>query len=129
MIAGMKVKGLADPNKATGDYQVKMSVSFGPGFHRGPLTRRQFAARLRELAKERPTHFIGMMFAHYADHIDAAAEAFPNSRYSLDAPASLENLATSYDGCGSCTECSISHPGGDCANCTHDDVTSCEPCG
>jgi hypothetical protein len=125
----MKIIGKSNPAKRPKKFLVRMTVSFGPAFHPGPLTRREFIAKLREAASRRPASFLGPMFSHFADHIEAAAKKFPHGEYGLDAPANLDDIFNTYGGEGSCPGCSVSHPGGSCCSCEHEGITSCEPCG
>jgi hypothetical protein len=129
----MKIIGFADKDKLPANYEINMQISLGPAFAAESLTRRELVTRLREIASRRRGGFLGQMYDHWADHIEAAAKHFKDDprhaqRFSLDAPANL-SFDASYGGEGSCDGCSLSHPGGSCCSCTHDDVTSCEPCG
>ena len=98
-------------------------------FHKGSLNRREFIEKLREFAKRRKNSFLGQMFEHYADHIEEAATKFPDGMHSLDAPVNFEHIMNAYYGEGSCSNCSVAHPGGSCCTCIIGDVAHCEPCG
>jgi hypothetical protein len=108
---------------------VKIHVDFGPSFGPETMNRSEFVTRLRQLAIDRHNNFLGVMFSHFADHIEAAARYFPGEQFSLDHPATLHGFECTYGGDGSCDDCSISHPGGTCCTCECDGTTSCEPCG
>ena len=123
----MKILGLVKDLPPKHEPVIQMKVTFGPGFAAGPLTRKQFIEKLRETAKRKSNSFLGEMFEHYADHLEAAAKHL-GGKHSLDEPANL-SFDNAYYGEGSCDGCSLSHPGGSCCRCDHDDVSSCEPCG
>jgi hypothetical protein len=123
----IRIKGMVNEGDLPEDYVVRMEVTFGPGFSSKPLTRGEFIAKLREQSKKQAKGFLRDMLQHYADHIEAAAGHFPDGKYALEQPAPIR-IANAYYGCGSCDDCSYSHPGGDCAICVHDGIQSCEPC-
>ena len=123
----IKILGLKKDHPAKKEPLITMTVNFGPAFTNGKLTRKQFVEKLRETANRRKNSFLGEMFNHYADHLEAAA-AHLGGNYALDKTANL-HIENAYYGEGSCSGCSLSQPGGSCCRCDHDDVSSCEPCG
>ena len=129
----MAVLGLAKDRKPIQKLEIEMEIRLGPDLVSGNLTRRELAAKLRERAARRKSSFLGMMYSHWADHIEEVAEHIKDNselseKYSLDAPAVVA-FNCSYGGEGSCDDCSYSHPGGSCCSCVCDDMYHCEPCG
>lgn len=101
----------ADTIANAGPHLVSIQVSFGPKFHDGTLTNREFVAKLRAEAKSHPRSFLKPMMEHFADHIEASATS---GALSMDAQAQL-SPNTTYYGHGSCTGCP--GDGGDGSNC------------
>ncbi len=116
---------MADVEKA-GPHLVAVNVSFGPAFHDGPLSYKEFVDKLRTEAKKHPKSFLSPMMEHFADHIEAGAA---EGSLSLDDQADTDPNTTYY-GHGSCTGC----PGDDgtgyhCCLCTYNGQNvGCESC-
>jgi len=109
------------------NHLVTLTVTFGDPFSTEKLTRSKFVERLRSEAKRHPKSFLKQMMEHFAEHMEAAADFEPSGRYALSAPASF-TMNASYNGQGSCAGCTSDVSPPTCCSCTHDDITSCEPC-
>jgi hypothetical protein len=109
------------------DHLVTLTVTFGDPFCKETLTRAELIERLRSEAVRHPKSFLKQMMEHFAEHMEAAAEFEPSGKYALSAPAS-STMDASYDGQGSCSGCTSDVSPPTCCSCTHDGITSCEPC-
>ncbi len=109
------------------DHLITLTVTFGDPFCKEKLTRAEFIERLKSQAKRHPTSFLKQMMEHFAEHMEAAAEFEPSGKYALSAPANF-TMDASYDGQGSCAGCTSDVSPPTCCSCTHDGITSCEPC-
>ena len=125
----LKITGILPPNTVANPKEqlISMQITFGEHFSKNPLTRKEFADQLRIEATKHPRSFLKPMMEHFAEHIVAAAAFEPTGRYALSAPAS-HTFDVSYGGQGSCSGCTDAVSPPTCCSCTHDDVTSCEPC-
>lgn len=79
------------------DFFIKITVELGPKFHDGQShSQSQLLERLK-LESGNYTGFVGPMFAHFAEHIEASGEN--GADLSEQAPTTLTSV---YYGCGSC---------------------------
>jgi len=123
-INGILPKGTVHNPK---EHLISMHITFGDPFSKVPLSRKEFVDKLRAEAKKHPRSFLKQMMEHFAEHIEAAAAFEPTGPYALTAPAN-HAFNASYGGQGSCSGCTDAVANPICCSCTHDDVTSCEPC-